>query len=346
MNTKRMLLVIAVIALAIAGLARTARATDFRPAVIERPTGTLDVEQDIPCDNHISRIVAVSGGGIALSPALGTDLSVNKIFSLIRLHVTFDGFGASGDCGAVRASVSYSEIGVQLERAVSFTAVPATGRGYTFTIPRELFLVQVIDRRDGELERSLRRPSEDVTGAIDLDTGRFSIHVVTAQTMHFQGGCFVVCAIDEHDRGTITANVSGTLAFPDTDADGVPDHLDNCPFSTNADQSPVSTPTIDAPPNVTLFSCLDHTIGGATGTDVCGGGPVTISNNAPARFPLGSTTVTWTATDSKNRTAADTQIVTVIDKVPPAIACTLERSRSTVANDAWLSALLVSVPST
>ena len=247
---------------------------------------------------------------------------MNKIFSLIRLHLTFDGFSVSGDCGGVRASVSYSEIGVQLERAVSFTAVPATGRGYTFTIPRELFLIQVIDRRDGELERSLRRPSEDVTGAIDLDTGRFSIHVVTAQTMHFQGGCFVVCAIDEHDRGTITANVSGTLAFPDTDADGVPDHLDNCPFFPNADQSPVSTPTIDAPPNVTLFSCLDHTIGGATGTDVCGGGPVTISNNAPARFPVGSTTVTWTATDSKNRSATDTQVVTVIDKARPTVACT------------------------
>ena len=83
-------------------------------------------------------------------------------------------------------SVTGSAVGVQLERAVSFTAVPATGGGYTFTIPRELFLVQVIDRRDGELERSLRRPSEDVTGIIDLEHKTAQLHFVLVNLLHFQ----------------------------------------------------------------------------------------------------------------------------------------------------------------
>jgi hypothetical protein len=79
----------------------------------------------------------------------------------------------------------------------------------------------------------------------------------------------------------------------------------------------VPTPTIDAPNPITLQSCLDHRIGVPAAADVCDGGPIAVTNDAPAQFLAGPNTVTWTATDSKNRTAADTQVVTVDDKTPP-----------------------------
>jgi len=59
-------------------------------------------------------------------------------------------------------------------------------------------------------------------------------------------------------------------------------------------------------------------IGVATATDSCDFSPA-VTNNAPALFPLGTTTVTWTATDDATNTATATQLVTVTDTKPPVV---------------------------
>lgn len=56
-----------------------------------------------------------------------------------------------------------------------------------------------------------------------------------------------------------------------------------------------------------------------TVTDTCTN--ATYTNDAPAVFPLETTVVTWTATDSAGNTATCTQLVTVIDTEPPTIVC-------------------------
>jgi hypothetical protein len=60
-------------------------------------------------------------------------------------------------------------------------------------------------------------------------------------------------------------------------------------------------------------------LGTPTGTDNCGA--VSFTNNAPAVFPLGNTTVTWTATDAAGNITTCTQVVTVSDNVKPTITC-------------------------
>jgi hypothetical protein len=88
--------------------------------------------------------------------------------------------------------------------------------------------------------------------------------------------------------------------------------------SATADQliSVVDTtaPAISAPADVTVTA---NTAGGfsgdtgtATATDICDDS-VQITNDAPGVFPVGDTTVTWTATDDSGNTATATQIVTV-----------------------------------
>jgi hypothetical protein len=55
-------------------------------------------------------------------------------------------------------------------------------------------------------------------------------------------------------------------------------------------------------------------IGAATATDIF---PVTVSSNQPASYPLGTTTVTWSATDSNGNQSSGTQAVTVVDTTAP-----------------------------
>ncbi len=83
-------------------------------------------------------------------------------------------------------------------------------------------------------------------------------------------------------------------------------------------------PTITCPTNVTATTNT-----GCTATGVALGTPVTadncgvasVSNNAPAAFPIGITTVTWTVTDNSGNKATCDQTVTVSDNIPPTITC-------------------------
>jgi uncharacterized repeat protein (TIGR01451 family) len=90
-----------------------------------------------------------------------------------------------------------------------------------------------------------------------------------------------------------------------------------------------TVPTISAPANVTLYTgagattCsvtvadLNATLGTATANDNCPG--VTWARGGSNVFPLGNTTVTYTATDAAGNTATANQTVTVIDNTPPVV---------------------------
>ncbi len=101
---------------------------------------------------------------------------------------------------------------------------------------------------------------------------------------------------------------------------------DNSGNTATANQTVTVTdnqdPTITAPANVSVFpttSC--DTSGLNLGTPVTNDncGVASVSNNAPAIFPLGVTTVTWTVTDNSGNTATATQTVTVTDNQDPTI---------------------------
>lgn len=90
--------------------------------------------------------------------------------------------------------------------------------------------------------------------------------------------------------------------------------------TVNIDQTP---PTITAPANVAVGTALG-TCGAspALGTAVANDnlGVVTVTNNAPAVFAPGTTSVTWTATDPAGHSASATQTVTVSDVEGPSIS--------------------------
>ena len=83
-------------------------------------------------------------------------------------------------------------------------------------------------------------------------------------------------------------------------------------------------PAIAAPPDVTAEATGTLTsvdLGTPAVSDIADVSP-TVTSDAPAAFPLGDATVTWTATDSSGNSASDTQAVTVRDTTPPSVVIT------------------------
>ncbi|WP_338814216.1 choice-of-anchor D domain-containing protein [Bernardetia sp. Wsw4-3y2] len=78
-------------------------------------------------------------------------------------------------------------------------------------------------------------------------------------------------------------------------------------------------PSIEAPSSISINADLYTCTADSTGLDI--GNPIVsdnclvrIFNDAPALFPLGETTVIWTAIDSAGNTATDEQVVTIIEQ--------------------------------
>ena len=103
---------------------------------------------------------------------------------------------------------------------------------------------------------------------------------------------------------------------------------------------PVMAPTITTPDDVTAEAAGPLTavdIGNATATHDTDA-DLTILNDAPASFPLGSTTVTWNATSSSNKSATDTQRITVQDSTPPDITVPPDASFTITGTSTTLTA--------
>ena len=136
---------------------------------------------------------------------------------------------------------------------------------------------------------------------------------------------------------TLTAGIASGGTFPlgtTTVTYTVTDLLNStssCSFTVTVVDA--ENPTISCPGPITINmdagQCTSTAvIGTATGTDNCAA--PTITNNAPASFPTGNTTVTWTSTDAASNFVTCTQIVTVVDAENPTITCPAD---ITVSND-------------
>jgi hypothetical protein len=131
--------------------------------------------------------------------------------------------------------------------------------------------------------------------------------------------------------GSVDANAVGQyiITYNATDPTG---HAAQ-PVTRTVNVVDTTAPVVTAPANVTVYtgsgntSCglvvSDATLGTATASDSCQGSLTPTRSGVPAGnvFPVGTTTITYSATDASNNTGTATQTVTVIDNTPPVISC-------------------------
>ncbi len=128
------------------------------------------------------------------------------------------------------------------------------------------------------------------------------------------------------DNCTFTVSNDAPTTFPigtTTVTYTVTDAAGNTATSTQiVTTTDTESPVILAPADVTvdtdagLCYATGVMLGSETASDNCS---FTVSNDAPTTFPIGTTTVTYTATDAAGNTATSTQIVTVTDTESPTI---------------------------
>ena len=121
-------------------------------------------------------------------------------------------------------------------------------------------------------------------------------------------------AID-NDAPTTFGLGTTVVTWTATDASG-----NSASTTQNVIVQDTTAPSISAPANVTAeatsLSGQVVAIGNATASDIADPAPA-ITDDAPALFPLGTTVVTWTATDASGNSASTTQNVTVQDTTDP-----------------------------
>ncbi len=134
-------------------------------------------------------------------------------------------------------------------------------------------------------------------------------------------------------RIPVTDNIT---AFADINGDGVMSLGEPSAISSVV-WADAERPLITAPPNVSAFTppgtcsatISSDALGSATATD--NSGITSITGPSPGVYPLGVTSLRWTATDPAGNTATASQTVTVIDQETPTLGAP---PSITVGNDA------------
>jgi hypothetical protein len=158
--------------------------------------------------------------------------------------------------------------------------------------------------------------------------------------LNFYGGavaddaCSSVTWSNDYDVANWVIDCGGTkhltVIFTATDACG--NHASTTATFTIAD---VTAPVILAPASIVTIAnlnceAIDVKLGTPTTSDNCSSEAVTVTNDAPSAFPIGTTIVTWTAKDCSGNTATATQTVTVTN-LPPSIVSFLPNTISPIS---------------
>jgi hypothetical protein len=245
----------------------------------------------------------------------GPDQTIEQV-SLAGTPVTLDGSGSSDSCGA---TLSY---------AWTWTGGSATGVNPTGSFPLGTTVVTLTVTADGRTSEpdTVSVTVQDTTPPVITVPAGVTLEQTTAAGRPYTLPKATATDICDADVG-ITNNAPAvfplgetTVTFTATDDSG-----NSVSKSMKVSVVDTTPPVITVPADVTVEQAsragtvVSLT---ATATDICDAHPV-ITSDALAIYPLGTTTVHFTATDASGNHASGTTRVTVVDTTPPIISVTV-----------------------
>lgn len=180
-----------------------------------------------------------------------------------------------------------------------------------------LALSGVVSPNSGLAQSITITPPADITTTTDPGL----CTAVVPYTFDVTGGTPPLTITSDPPSGSAFPTGNTTVTITAADAVG-----DSATASFTVTVNDTEHPAITAPADMTFFtgpgsttpSVMVSDLGSASATDNCP--DVTTQGPAlPASFPLGTTIVTYTATDTSDNTSSANQAVTVVDNTPPVI---------------------------
>ncbi|MFZ9028070.1 MAG: HYR domain-containing protein, partial [Crocinitomicaceae bacterium] len=175
---------------------------------------------------------------------------------------------------------------------------------------------------------------EDPNGTWTLsvsDDAAFDTGQLLFWSLNFENNGFVINQTGGLASGSVFPVGVTTNTYETTDLNG---NVSVASFTITIEDNelPVASCPADIQVNADANQCSAFIadLGSVTASDNCG--ILQITNDAPATFPVGSTTVTYTIEDLHGNTAQCSQVVTVIDAEAPTISCPEDQSLTLDAN--------------
>lgn len=239
---------------------------------------------------------------------------------------------AGSSAGTSVSYQAFAQDAVDDELPYALACVPPSGSVFPLAaLPGNALTTQVVcnasdSAGNAALPATFNITVRDATAPTISAPGGLGVQATKPEGADVEFSATTADAVDGPGSATCSPASGSTFALGDTTV--------NCTATDARGNGPTATsfvvnvfdlipPDITAPPDQTfeatalLTPLTSADYGTATATDAVG--LDTLSNDAPATFPLGATDITWTATDTSGNSSTAISTITVVDTTAPVL---------------------------